>query len=61
MNSNCFVELTNNEMTIVDGGSWLGNTLMLAGALVGICATGPVGVGVGIACAVIGFCDSQGW
>lgn len=61
MNLNNFVELSGNELLNVDGGGWLGNALIFAGGVVCCFATGPVGFGVGIASAVIGFSDSQGW
>ena len=61
MNLNNFVELSGNELLNVDGGSWIGNTLILAGGVVCGFATGPVGIGAGVAIAVIGFCDTQGW
>ena len=43
----------------VDGGGWLNDNICGWRGL--LFATGPVGFGVGIACAVIGFSDSQGW
>ena len=49
----------NYLMWMVEVGS--GNALIFAGGVVCCFATGPVGFGVGIACAVIGFSDSQGW
>ena len=61
MNSKKFIELSGNELFGVDGGSSLGNTMMLAGGVVCLFATGPVGLGVGAAIAVIGYCDAQGW
>ena len=45
----------------VDGGSTLGNAMILAGGVVLAFSTGPVGLGVGLACGVLGFCDSQDW
>lgn len=60
MNSNNFTEVSENELLSIDGGSF-GNYLMLTGGVIACFATGPVGLGVGIACAVMGFCDAQGW
>lgn len=56
-----FLEISNNELFDIDAGGWLGNVLLLTGSVVSTFATGPVGLGVSIACAVLGFCDSQGW
>ncbi len=61
MDTLSFVELSDNELYGFEGGGWFGNALMLTGSVVATFATGPVAVGVCIACAVIGFSDAQGW
>lgn len=61
MCTNNFMELSEKDLLTVDGGGWFGNALILAGGIIGCFATGPVGLGVGIACTVLGFSDSQGW
>ena len=59
--SNDFIELSADDEFLISGGSTTGNVLICAGGIIACCASGPVGVGVGIAIAVLGFIDSQGW
>lgn len=61
MNKKIFMELSEDTLLNVDGGSTLGNAMILAGGVVLAFSTGPVGLGVGLACGVLGFCDSQDW
>lgn len=61
MTSTSFIELSYSEECIVDGGSWIGNLLVVAGGACLAFATGPVAVATGFGVLLLNSCDSFGW